>query len=158
MYDNMMHKFAYGNMNYHGIYVDENLMRMCIIHRMMFAQLAEALYNEGQHDKAHEVLDYAEEVLPEYNIPYNYASATMANIYYALGDTAKANYMVDRLANDASEYLQYGASLSKARRASVSAINHKAAVLGMVLQMANRYKQNDIVDKYYPIYAQYAAR
>jgi len=158
MYDNMMHKFAYGNMNYPGIYVDENLMRMCITHRMMFAQLAEALYNEGQRDKAHEVLDYAEKVLPEYNIPYNYASATMANIYYALGDTAKANYMVDRLANDASEYLQYGASLSKARRASVSAINHKAAVLGMVLQMANRYKQNDIVDKYYPIYAQYASR
>ncbi len=158
MYDNMMHKFAYGNMNYPGIYVDENLMRMCVTHRMMFAQLAEALYNEGQRDKAHEVLDYAEEVLPEYNIPYNYASASMANIYYALGDTAKANYMVDRLANDASEYLQYGASLSKSRRASVSAINHKAAVLGMVLQMANRYKQNDLVDKYYPIYAQYASR
>ena len=68
MYDNMLHKFKYGNMNIPGIYIDENLMRMCRTHRMMFAQLAEQLLRENQREKALEVLDFAEEQLPGYNI------------------------------------------------------------------------------------------
>lgn len=159
MYDNMMHKFAYGNMNYPGIYIDENMMRMCITHRMMFMQLAEALFNEGQYDKCREVLDYSEEMLPECNIPYNYASASMATLYYALGDTTKGNYMMDRIATDCSEYLEWGASLNKQRRASVQpTLAHKTSLLGFVLQNASRYKQEELVDKYYPVYMQYASR
>ena len=60
MYENMLHKFQYGNMNIPGIYIDENLMRMCRTHRMMFAQLAEQLLRENQREKALEVLDFAE--------------------------------------------------------------------------------------------------
>ena len=158
MYDNMMHKFAYGNMNIPGIYIDENLMRMCRTHRMMFLQLAEALFNEGQRDKAREVLDYAEEMLPGYNIPYDYTSASMASIYYALGDTDKGNAIMANVAQNCTEYLQWGASLSKSRRSTVqSTLGHQAAVLGFVLQNLERYHQQDLFDQYYPIYMQYAA-
>ena len=159
MYDNMMHKFAYGNMNYPGIYIDENLMRMCRTHRMMFMQLAEALFNEGQRDKAREVLDYAEEVLPGYNLSYDYTSASMASIYYALGDTDKANAIMTKVAQNSAEYIQWGASLSKAQRAGAqSTIGHQAAVLGFVLQNWERYHQQDLFDQYYPVYLQYASR
>lgn len=159
MYDNMMHKFAYGNMNYPGIYIDENLMRMCRTHRMMFMQLAEALFNEGQRDKAREVLDYAEEVLPGYNLSYDYTSASMASIYYALGDTDKANAIMTKVAQNSAEYIQWGASLSKAQRAGAqSTIGHQAAVLGFVLQNWERYHQQDLFDQYYPVYMQYASR
>ncbi len=159
MYDNMMHKFAYGNMNYPGVYIDENLMRMCRTHRMMFMQLAEALFNEGQRDKAREVLDYAEEVLPGYNLSYDYTSASMASIYYALGDTDKANAIMTKVAQNSAEYIQWGASLSKAQRAGAqSTIGHQAAVLGFVLQNWERYHQQDLFDQYYPVYLQYASR
>ena len=47
MYENMMHKFRYGNVKAPGIYLDENTMRMCITHRSMFGTLAEALINEA---------------------------------------------------------------------------------------------------------------
>ena len=90
MYENMMHKFKYGNMNIPGIYIDENLMRMCRTHRMMFAQLAEQLIRENQRDKALEVLDFSEEQLPGYNIPYDYTSASMASMYFLLNEDEKA--------------------------------------------------------------------
>ena len=157
MYENMMHKFQYGNMNIPGIYIDENLMRMCRTHRMMFMELAEALFREGQRDKAREVLDYAEQMLPGYNIPYDYTSASMASIYYALGtdeDKAKANDIMDRVANNCAEYIAWGNQLSKQRRAAaLSSINHHGAVLGFVLQNLERYHQEELLDKYYDIYA-----
>ncbi len=159
MYDNMMHKFEYGNMNMPGIYIDENLMRMCRTHRSMFSLLAESLYKEGQYDKCREVLDYAEEMLPQYNIPYDYTSASMAVLYYNLGDMDKANAMMDAIAQTCTEYIQWGSSLDKTHRASVqSTISHHAAVLGYVLQNMDRNGQSELVEKYYPMYMQSVER
>ena len=159
MYDNMMHKFAYGNVNMPGIYLDENTMRMCRTHRLMFTQLAEALIREGKREKAIEVLDYAEEMLPGYNVSYDYTSASMASMYLMLGETEKGNAILDKVAQNSVEYLEWGASLDKAHRsAAQSTIQHHAAVLGYVLQTLDRYHQNELVDKYYPYYEQYARR
>ena len=158
----MMHKFAYGNMNIPGIYIDENLMRMCRTHRMMFMELAEALFREGKRDQSREVLDYAEQMLPGYNIPYDYTSASMASIYYALGsdeDKQKADAIMDKVCQNCSEYLEWGAQLSKHNRAAVqSTLGHHSAVLGYVLQTLDRYHRDDLVDQYYPVYAQYAGK
>ena len=160
MYDNMMHKFKFGNMNMPGIYIDENLMRMCRHHRMMFADLAEALYREGKRDQVREVLDYSEQMLPEYNIPYDYTSASMASLYYLLGteeDKAKATEMMTKVADNSVEYIIWGDSLSKEqRKAAQNVLNHQTAVLGYALQQMERNGQRDLVEEYYPIYASHA--
>ncbi len=159
MYDNMLHKFKYGNMNIPGIYIDENTMRMCRTHRMMFCQLAEALYYEGKHDKCLEVLDFAEEMLPGYNIPYDYTSASMAAIYYSLGEMDKANAIMTEVADNAVEYMVWGASLKPEIRKSVqSTLGHHSAILGFVLQNMERYEQKELFNKYYDLYRTYASR
>jgi hypothetical protein len=159
MYDNMLHKFKYGNMNVPGIYIDENTMRMCRTHRMMFMELAEALYKEGKRDKCLEVLDFSEEVLPGYNISYDYTSATMASYYYQLGEIDKANAIMKNVAENCTEYLNWGNSLTKEQRASSqSTLQHQMAVLGYVLQNFERYQQKELFNQYYDIYAQYAMR
>lgn len=158
MYDNMLHKFKYGNMNIPGIYIDENTMRMCRTHRMMFSELVEALYKEGKHDKCLEVLDFAEEMLPGYNIPYDYTSASMATFYYRLGEMEKANAIMTKVADNSVEYLRWGDSLHKDQRASSqSTIGHHMAVLGYVLQNFERYEQKELFNHYFEIYSQYAA-
>jgi hypothetical protein len=156
MYENMMHKFAYGNMNIPGIYIDENLMRMCRTHRMMFAQLAEQLLRENQRDKALEVLDYAEEMLPGYNIPYDYTSASMASMYFMLKQNEKALAIMEKVAQNSVEYIHFFKSLDRSQRNAVkSTVDREAAILGYVLQTCERNGQNDFVDKYYPEYAAY---
>jgi hypothetical protein len=157
MYDNMMHKFAYGNMNKPGIYIDENLMRMCRTHRMMFAQLAEELFREGQRDKALEVLDYAEEQLPGCNVPYDYTSASMAQLYFILGEDEKAADIMDKVANTCVEYLRFANSLNRRQREVMeSTTSREAAILSYVLQTCERYEQHELVDKYYDDFAAYA--
>lgn len=157
MYDNMMHKFKFGNMNLPGIYIDENLMRMCRTHRMMFAQLAEQLLRENQREKALEVLDYAEEQLPGCNVPYDYTSASMASMYFALDQKEKAEAIMDKVAQNSVEYLRFAASLNRAqKRAIESTTGRESAILAYVLQTCERNGATEIVDKYYGDYANYA--
>ena len=159
MYDNMLHKFKYGNMNVPGIYIDENTMRMCRTHRMMFCQLAEALYDEGKYDKALEVLDFAEEVLPGYNVNYDYTSGTMAALYYAMDEAEKGNAIVSALADNCVEYMEWATSLPSVQRKSVqSTVGHYSAVLGFVLNNLQRFEQKELFNKYYALYNQYASR
>ena len=159
MYDNMLHKFKYGNMNVPGIYIDENTMRMCRTHRMMFCQLAEALYYEGKRDKALEVLNYAEEMLPGYNVPYDYTSGTMAALYYAMDEMEKGNAIMAVLADNCVEYMEWGASLSAPeRKAAQSTLGHYSAVLGFVLNNLQRFEQKELFNKYFALYNQYASR
>ena len=157
MYDNMMHKFRYGNMAQPGIYIDENMMRMCRTHRMMFAQLAEALLKEGKNIQAKEVLDYAEEVLPECNISYDYTSATMATYYYVLGDSDTANRMLKKVADNSAEYAVWATSLDKVERKCVAnTLQHQAAVLGFILQNWQQQGQMELFEQYYQTYMQLA--
>ena len=143
-------------MNIPGIYIDENLMRMCRTHRMMFAQLAEQLIREGQREKALEVLDFAEEQLPGYNIPYDYTSASMAQMYFMLKEEEKAVLIMDNVANTCVEYLRFAASVDRRQREAMKATtDREGAILGYVLQTCERYKQHDLVDKYYQDYANY---
>ena len=157
MYDNMMNKFRYGNMNAEGVYIDENLMRMCRTHRMMFAQLCDALIHEGKDSLAIRVLDYAEEMLPGYNIPYDYTSATMAQNYYRLGEVDKGNAIMAAVAQNAVEYLQWGEQLDRRQvKAMSQTLGHQAAVLGFVLQNLERYNQAELFEQYYQQYKRYA--
>ena len=45
MYNNMMNRFRYGNVNKKGIYLDETVSRMCSTHRNMFCMLVQQLLN-----------------------------------------------------------------------------------------------------------------
>jgi hypothetical protein len=159
MYENMLHKFKYGNMNIPGIYIDENLMRMCRTHRMMLAQLAEQLVRENQKEKALEVLDFAEEQLPGYNIPYDYTSASMAGLYFMLGENEKGLAIMDNVANTCVEYLRFAKMLNrKQKEVMESTIGRQAAILSYVLQTCERYEHRELVEKYYADYASYVER
>ena len=157
MYENMLHKFQYGNMNIPGIYIDENLMRMCRTHRMMLAQLAEQLLRENQREKALEVLDFAEQQLPGYNIPYDYTSATMAGLYFILKEDEKALAIMDAVAQTCAEYMRFAQSLDRHQREVMeSTTGRQAAILSYVLQTCERYGHRELVEKYYADYAAYA--
>ena len=114
MYDNLMHKFKFGNISQDDIYLDETIMRMSQTHRRMFIQLASQLIKEGKNDKALKALDYCQEVIPSKNVPHDFimsSSKEMADDYIALGEIKKAETILDELANKAIEYITWYMSL-----------------------------------------------
>jgi len=132
MYDNVMNKFVFGNMNLGSVYLNENNLRMTTNFRINFSRLAEELLREGKKDSAVAVLNKCVEVMPDSTVPYNYFMTKIAELYYrAAGDfnqqdtvgfsdiekannkelIGKANAIASRIADIYEDNLRYYLSL-----------------------------------------------
>ncbi len=141
MYDNVMNKFKWGGVDKKGIYLDENVMRMCKSYRMViFAKLAAALYNEGQKDKALEVLDKCMEVLPPENVPLDYSALSIGELYYVLGQKEKAEEVYTGIADDALRNINWFFRLKPGQLSSVEGeLRQNLAILQEVLRVNKQY-------------------
>ena len=151
MYDNLMKKFKFGGIDQPGIYIDENVMRMCYTHRRIFTQLVGQLIKEGKKDKALAALDYAEKVIPAYNVPYDWANGAfqMAESYYQLGQNEKANKIIDDLANKSLEYMIWYLSLNDSQLA-IAGENfvYNASLLDAEIRLMEKYKSEELAKHY----------
>ena len=165
MYDNLMNKFKFGGIEKPGIYIDENVMRMCYTHRRIFTQLVGQLIKEGKKDKALAALDYAEKMIPSYNVPYDWANGAfqMAEAYYQLGQNEKANKIIDELANKSLEYMVWYLSLTD-YQLSIASENfmYNAGLLDAEVRLMEKYKSENLAKHYSEqldqLYSEYVAR
>ena len=160
MYDNMMNKFKYGNLADSTVYIDEQNMRMVRTMRMAFAQLVAALIDEGQNEKAKEVLDYSFEVLPGKNIRYDYAATMLAGNYYELGFIEEGDAIMDVVGTDCVERIEWVLSLPKRKQANVSqdmSLRQNVGLIQNIYIEASQAKSPlaekylDLLQKYYPL-------
>ena len=159
MYTNMMTKFKYGGIDNPKVYLDENILRMCHTHRMMFGQLIGALVAKGDTVRAKKALDYCTKVIPGTTVRHDYTSTQLADYYYKLGEPAKGNEIMDAVAKDCVEYLDWYLAMSSTNRNSVSnRIGHNLAVLQQILRICDEAKQKSIMEKYYPRFLDYTKR
>ena len=112
MYNNLMKRFRYGNLNKPGIYLDTTNMKMAQTHRNMFTMLAQRLLMEGQTAKAREVLAMSEKMLPASNIPYEENDYQLAQIWLQAGNAKKAGEIATAVAKYNAQYLDWLNSLS----------------------------------------------
>jgi len=119
LYDNLMNKYRWGNLEHPGVYLDDNAMRMAKVFRMMFGKLGKYLINEGKTEKANEVFDYGLKVLPGYNVPYDYYSTIeIARGYYDIGEMEKAKDIYDVLTSNSMKSLKWFSGLNAQKYAN----------------------------------------
>ena len=111
MFDNLINKFKWGNMGDPSIYLDETNMRMTMNFRNNFARLADALIAEGDYERAEIALDRCSEIMPNEAIPYNYFNIPIANGYYQIGEVKKAQEVINLIADNYFDELDYYSSL-----------------------------------------------
>jgi hypothetical protein len=143
MYDNLMNKFKYGNLNRKGIYIDENSMRMCNTHRRLFAQLLDNLLAKGDKERATAALAKCEEMIPAYNVPYAYDNGgfSLAEAYYQLGQTNEGDRVAGAMATDAQEYVTWYLSMSDAQiQISYTELVRNWSILDELVRMMETYK------------------
>jgi hypothetical protein len=107
MYDNMMKKFAFRNLNRSDVFYDENHLRFPANYRDKFARLTNASLAKGEKAKAKEVLDKAFQVMPDGSIPYDYYSPQFVPALVAVGEQARANDIMDKMTSRAQVALAY---------------------------------------------------
>jgi hypothetical protein len=111
MYDNLMNKFEYGNMNDPDVYIDENNARMMTNIRNTFNRLAVGLIEEGKNDSAIAVIDRGFELVPNQIVPFEYFSLELAESYYRAGATEKGRLVLEEAYNMFDHELSYFLSM-----------------------------------------------
>ncbi len=159
MYTNLMTKFKYGGIDNPDIYLDETILNMCKAHRMMFVYLANALVSEGDSVRAKKALDYCIKVIPSTTVKNDYISVQIAYLYYRLGEPEKANKIMDDVAQNCVENLDWCFSLSPALQNRLNErIGENYSILNQILRICDSEKQKVIMDKFLPRFMDYSKR
>ena len=147
LYDKVINKFVWGNLNDPDVYLDEyNKKAVNIIQaRYMFARLAQALVDKGDNKRAAEVLDKMLEVFPDEKMPLTYDSFPAVEIYYRANEIEKANKLVQTLSKNSFEMLEYYISLPDRLDAGVEEEqNREISLINNLVVITNRYKQYEL--------------
>jgi hypothetical protein len=147
LYENVMNKFVWGNVNDPDIFLDEyNKKSINIIQaRYMFARLAEALNAEGKHDKAIEVLDKLFEIFPNEKIPLTFDSFPAAEQYFIAGAGEKGAALTRILANNSFAMLEYYLSLPANMAAAIqNDQTNEMRMLQNIQYLTRRYNQDEL--------------
>jgi len=148
MYENMMKKFQWGNMNDPHVYLDENNQRMCLNIRNNFSRLAGALIEEGKIDSAIQVLDRCLEVTPTEKVPHSYFSIFIAENYYKADANKKGEEILNQILEDNTLALDFYFSLNKAQQSTVmDEIQRSLYIVREVFEMASSYQSDEITQK-----------
>ncbi|SHF42606.1 Permease of the drug/metabolite transporter (DMT) superfamily [Mariniphaga anaerophila] len=113
MYDNLMNKFKYGNMNDPEVYIDENNGRMMTNIRNSFNRLATGLISEGKTDSAVAVIDRCFDLIPNSVVPYEYFSLELAESYYQAGAPEKGKKILEEAYESFNDELGYFLAMNR---------------------------------------------
>ena len=113
MYDNLMNKFEYGNMNDPSVYIDENNARMMTNIRNSFNRLATGLVAEGKKDSAIAVIDRCFELIPQEIVHLEFFSIGLIENYFQAGAQEKGRVVLQQAFETFNDELSYFFSLNR---------------------------------------------
>ena len=147
LYDNVMNKFVWGNVNDPDIFLDEYNKRTTRIiqARYMFSRLAEALVDEGQNQKAVEVIDRMFELFPDEAMPLTYDSFSATEQYLRAGATEKGIEKIRKMASNSFALLDYYLALPEYfSRTIQSKEETEMGILQNLMVLTRRYELHDL--------------
>ncbi len=153
MYDNIMNKFKWGGLDTPGakIYMDENNLRFTTNQRLQMMSLAKLLNDEGKSEKAVQVLDRMQQVMPSNLIPLEPAMVYAVENYYKAGATEKANKLSGELFTVCeSEYRFFTTVAAKSRlnKSYEGDIGRLSSCLDMLYNYTGQYGQTEMKAQY----------
>jgi hypothetical protein len=151
LYNNVMNKFKWGNINNPTIYLSEDNTRLAMSFRNTFSRLAHALIDEGKKDSAMKVLNKAIELFPNKIIPDNYYSLNLSQAFYRIGtpaSIAKGDEITNNVVKNSDEELAYFFRFDKDKIQNVDRkIQENNSVLYQAVQVAGMFKRTQIEQK-----------
>ncbi len=152
MYDNLMNNFFWRELDNPDVYYSEDYRSFVLNHRSSFNTLAQALIDEGQEDRAREVLNRSLQVMPDEGVPFDYVTSITVQLLLEVGETEKAVQIADLLSTRADENLGYMARENKQ-------IGREQQTNLIILNQLSRAMEfaglSDKVQEYQEIFAKY---
>lgn len=108
-YELLAKKFVWGNLNDPSVFVDHTIHQNAesFRFRQVFTETADRLIRLGEHEKAEQLIDLIQANLPHHQFRYSFTAAPMARIYYGCGAGEKADALVQKIYDSASQNLRH---------------------------------------------------
>ncbi|MGN7202957.1 glycosyltransferase family 117 protein [Pedobacter sp. SAFR-022] len=150
LYNNVMNKFKWGNIK-HAKYLDPQSADDISIFANVWNNTVTGMLKEGKVAEAKKAANKYLEVMPDkfYGMRSMMGTYFMAENFYMLGETAKANEIVTRCADYIQKELTYLADVSESKNRLVGMQNVRLG-MSFLNQMANttaQYKQMPLAEK-----------
>ncbi|HNW76340.1 MAG TPA: DUF2723 domain-containing protein [Bacteroidales bacterium] len=107
MYDHVVNKFKWGNMQDLKVNLDDNNKRMVMNMRNNLGRLASALALEGKKDSARTVIDIAMKYMPDEQTKYDYFIIPLATACYQIGDVSRGTMIMEKILKYKKDELAY---------------------------------------------------
>jgi len=151
MYDNLMNKFKFGNIDKDGVFMSTDVGRMASNFRSNFVHLAETMINQGNKEQAVQVLDKARAVFKDKaNNNLGLFSYRMPIAYYLAGAPEKGNEMADQIIGNLMDEIEYYQTMSDSdlkRQGLGSTMGTYLNVVNQILSVARSEGQKDFADR-----------
>lgn len=156
MFDNMVNKFVWGGVDNPKVYLDENIRRMTMTYRFMFASLANALIEEGKKERAIQALDRCQEVIPPESVRYDYSGLQLADAYLQADATDQAIDIYEQIIGHYMRALNWYFRLDGNKFRSVYPQVRES--MGIVQHILAVYQQvrPELMEKHLPEYSTYS--
>jgi len=148
MYENLVNDFTFGNIEKPGISTSEQIRKMATNLRGNYSRLAIQLLEEGEKEKAIEVLDKSMNHLTNEKIPFGFFNIFAVEAYFDADETDRALEIADKIAENLLGDMNYVQSLPKSMKASFKRDLDMAEVgMGELMRLAVENEREDWVDK-----------
>ncbi|GAB3730247.1 glycosyltransferase family 117 protein [Spirosoma lituiforme] len=145
MYENMMHKTSWRELDNPDVYYDQTYKGPPVVSaRLAFFRLTDQLLREGQTDKARDVLNFSLKVMPDKSLPYDQISSNYVRFLFALNEPAKALAIADTMATRADQNLTY----TKSGQGRFSSPNADLYILQTIVDACREASQSVAAAKY----------
>lgn len=161
IYDQVMNKYVWGNIK-NSPYLDPESYRMIgLILNSIYSAPADALLAEGKRDEVKALLNKAFDTLPDriYRITDAYSYSFIAEQLYEIGESEKANQLIERNVKYLDEQLKYFAAIADTKpNLEAQNIQYSMFTLNRFATAAEEHGQQELHDRIMAVFNVYEAR
>ncbi|MEJ8803848.1 glycosyltransferase family 117 protein [Pontibacter sp. H249] len=107
LYDNLIKKFSYRNLDDPSVYLDQNYLNFAASAREKFALLAKNYLKAGNKEKAKEAIDFCFKKIPLDTVPCDFSTPKFIPLLTAIGETERAEQLVKQIAKSTQQELDF---------------------------------------------------
>ncbi len=149
MYDNLINNFHYRELDNEGVYYNEDYRNFVLNHRGSFNNLASALINEGNEEKAAEVLKFSLEKMPDKTVPYDYTTPRTVSLLFEVGENELASEIGEVVGDRAIAMVDY---LIRENKPMGYELQTSLVILGEMQRTMLMNGEQELADKYEEAY------
>lgn len=147
-YKNLMTKFHFRGMQDSTVYYSEDYRNFILNHRGTFQEVADALIDKGDKEKARELLLYSLNMMPNSTIPYDVSNARNVRSLFEVGEKEKAIEVATVLGNRMIDMAEYNISKRNFGNDTYNAI----VVLSELQSVLYKYGEPELAKKFEDAY------